>query len=42
LQASPFWAIAFIVLAIGGVAAQYATTRQIEIESFNRLTAPSN
>jgi hypothetical protein len=42
LQASPFWTIAFIVLAVGGIVLQYVMTRQLEIETYNRLSAPSN
>jgi hypothetical protein len=42
LQASPFWAIAFIVLAIGGIVLQYVMTRQLEIETYNRLSVPSS
>jgi ABC-type iron transport system FetAB permease component len=38
LQSSPFWAIAFILLAIGGIVAQYASTTSVEIETYNRLT----
>jgi hypothetical protein len=38
LQASPFWTISFIVLAVLGIAAQLATTRQIEVQSYNRMS----
>jgi hypothetical protein len=38
LQAGPFWTISFIVLAVLGIAAQLASTRQIEVESYNRVS----
>jgi hypothetical protein len=38
LQTSPFWLLAFLVVAAFGGAAQYLTTRRWEIETFNRLS----
>jgi hypothetical protein len=38
LQASPFWTISFIVLAVLGIAFQLASTRSIEVESYNRMS----
>jgi hypothetical protein len=37
LQASPFWAIGFVVLAVLGAIAQYESTRRIEIQTYNRF-----
>ena len=37
LQASPFWTIGFVVLALLGIVAQYESTRRVEIETYNRL-----
>ena len=36
LQDSPFWVFIFVVVALLGVTAQLATTRQWQIESYNR------
>jgi len=36
LQASPLWVLAFIVLAIVGIAVQIQTTRRFEVEVYNR------
>jgi hypothetical protein len=41
LQTSPFWLVVFVVLAAVGIAAQYASTRQWELETYNRWTATS-
>jgi hypothetical protein len=37
LQASPFWAIGFVVLAVLGAVAQYESTRRVEIQTYNRF-----
>jgi len=37
LQTSPFWLFIFIVIAGFGIAAQYATTRRLEIEAYDRM-----
>ena len=38
LQSSPFWLFIFILIAGLGIAAQYATTRRLELESYDRLS----
>jgi hypothetical protein len=38
VQASPFWTISFVVLAVLGIAAQLASTRGIEVQSYNRVS----
>jgi hypothetical protein len=41
LQASPFWAIMLIVLAVLGGVAQFQSTRHVEIETYNRFAEVS-
>jgi hypothetical protein len=41
LQASPFWTIGFIVLALVGAVAQFESTRHVEIETYNRYAEMS-
>jgi hypothetical protein len=41
LHASPFWTLAFILLAVVGIVVQYVWTRQLKIEAYNRLAQPS-
>jgi len=36
LQASPFWTISFIVLAILGIVGQFQSTRRFEVDMYNR------
>jgi hypothetical protein len=36
LQASPWWTISFIILAVLGIVAQYQSTRRFEIDIYNR------
>jgi hypothetical protein len=36
LQSSPFWMIFFVIVALGGIAAQFVTTRRSELEEYNR------
>jgi hypothetical protein len=36
LQSSPFWSLSFIILAILGFVAQWQSTRQFEVEVYNR------
>jgi hypothetical protein len=38
IQGSPFWTIAFIVLAAIGIVAQYQSTRRVELETYNRFS----
>ncbi len=38
LQSSPLWLILFLAIAIFGLAAQYATTRRWEIQTYDRLS----
>jgi len=38
LQTSPFWVIVFLVIAALGIAAQYATTRHWEVQTYNRVS----
>lgn len=37
LQQSPFWMIAYLALAILGIAGQIESTRHVEIETYNRF-----
>ena len=41
LQASPWWTITFIVLALLGVVGQYQSTKRVEIETYNRFAEVS-
>jgi Domain of unknown function (DUF4203) len=41
LQASPWWTITFIVLALVGIVGQYVSTRRVEIETYNRFAEVS-
>ena len=41
LQTSPLWLILFLIIAALGIAAQYATTRTWEIQSYNRVSEVS-
>ena len=36
LQASPWWTLAFVILAVFGFIAQYQTTKQFEVEAYDR------
>jgi len=36
LQASPWWTISFLILAILGIAAQFQSTRSFELDMYNR------
>jgi hypothetical protein len=38
LQSSPFWLFIFFVLAGFGIVAQYASTRRLEVEAYDRLS----
>jgi hypothetical protein len=38
LQTSPFWLIVFLIVAALGIVAQYQSTRQMEVEMYDRLT----
>jgi hypothetical protein len=42
LQTSPFWLFIFFLIAGLGIAAQYATTRRLEIETYDRLSDMSS
>lgn len=37
LQVSPFWALMFLFIAIAGFVVQYVSTRQVELETYNRF-----
>ncbi len=37
LQTSPFWLIVFLIVAALGIIAQYQSTRQMEVEMYDRL-----
>ena len=41
LQTSPWWTITFVVLALLGIVGQYASTRRVEIETYNRFVEVS-
>jgi hypothetical protein len=41
LQTSPFWLFVYFVVAGFGIAAQYATTRTMEIEAYDRFSEMS-
>jgi hypothetical protein len=37
LQASPWWTLGFVVLAVGGFIVQYLSTRRFEIDIYDRI-----